>query len=72
MIQTGKFGQYGGIYVPETLMPALEELEDAFLKFQKNEKSILALNKLLSNYAGRPTPLYHAENISQKWGARIF
>ena len=72
MIQTGKFGEYGGVYVPETLMPALEQLEDSFLKFQKDEYSISNLKKLLANYAGRPTPLYYAENISKQWGAKIY
>ena len=72
MKQSGKFGEYGGVYVPETLMPALEELEEYFLRFQKDVHIITTLKKLLSNYAGRPTPLYYAENISKKWGARIY
>ncbi len=63
---------YGGVYVPETLMPALEQLESAFLEFQKDAHSIATLNKLLSSYAGRPTALYFAENISKKWGANIY
>lgn len=72
MISTGKFGQYGGIYVPETLMPALEQLEEQFLKFQKSKDSLAQYQELSTKYAGRPTPLYHAKNISNKWGAKIF
>jgi len=72
MIKTGKFGQYGGVYVPETLMPALEQLEEHFFRFQKDEQSIATFKQLLANYAGRPTPLYYAQNISNKWGAKIY
>ncbi len=72
MISTGKFGQYGGIYVPETLMPALEQLEDQFIKFQKDEASVALYKELSQNYAGRPTPLYYARNISKNWGAKIY
>lgn len=72
MISTGKFGQYGGIYVPETLMPALEQLEEQFIKFQKDEKSLAQYKELSTKYAGRPTPLYYARNISKAWGAKIY
>jgi tryptophan synthase beta chain len=68
----GKFGTFGGIYVPEPLMPALEELEEAFLKASCDEKFLSEFNYLLKNYAGRPTPLYHARNLSREWGAQIF
>jgi tryptophan synthase beta chain len=68
----GMFGTFGGIYVPETLMPALEELEQAFLGATKNDVFLNELNDLLHNYAGRPTPLYHARNLSKTWGAQIY
>ena len=68
----GYFGNYGGVYVPETLMPALEQLESAFLAAQDNAQFIAELNHLYSDYAGRPTPLYHARNLSSLWGAEIF
>jgi tryptophan synthase beta chain len=71
MLATGKFGTYGGIYVPETLMLPLEELELAFEKASKDEKFQAQLKHLFTNYAGRPTPLYHAENLSKAWGAKI-
>jgi len=68
----GKFGVYGGVYVPETLMPALEELEDAFEKIVPSDEFRKKLSSLLTDYAGRPTPLYHAENLSKSWGAQVF
>jgi tryptophan synthase beta chain len=72
MISTGKFGKYGGIYVPETLMPALEQLEEQFIKFQKDKDSLAQYKELSTKYAGRPTPLYYARNISKAWGAKIY
>lgn len=72
MQSLGRFGEFGGVYVPETLMPALEELEAAFLKFSKDEAFLNEFRDLLTNFAGRPTPLYHAKNLSMSWGAQIF
>jgi tryptophan synthase beta chain len=72
MLTKGKFGNYGGLYVPETLMPALEELEREFLRFSKDPTFLAELNDLLTNYAGRPTPLYYAKNLSNAWGAEIY
>ena len=71
MLATGKFGTYGGIYVPETLMLPLEELEASFEKAIKDESFLAELKHLFTDYAGRPTPLYHAKNLSSAWGARI-
>lgn len=68
----GKFGTFGGVYVPESLMPALTELEEAFLKSVDDSSFQQSLKELLVNYAGRPTPLYHAKNLSSNWGAEIF
>jgi tryptophan synthase beta chain len=69
----GRFGQFGGKYIPETLVPAIEELEQSYLKY-KNEPSFKKeLNYYLTEYAGRPTPLYYAKNLSEKLGgARIY
>jgi tryptophan synthase beta chain len=52
------YGQFGGQFVPETLVPALDELESAFVGFKKDKKYQRRLNALLKDYAGRPTPLY--------------
>ncbi len=68
----GKFGAYGGQYVPETLMPALSELEREFKKCQKDKKFQKELKYLLTEYGGRPTPLYFAENLSRQYGAKIY
>lgn len=68
----GKFGEFGGAYVPETLVPALQELEAAFLEKIKEAQFLQRLQDLLANYAGRPTPLYYAENLSRNWGAQIY
>ena len=66
------YGQYGGQFVPETLVPALDELESAFIGFKKDKGYPVQLNALLKDYAGRPTPLYHAERLSGQTGCRVF
>lgn len=69
----GKFGKFGGRFVPETLIPALEELERAYMKFRKDRKFKQELEYYLKEYAGRPTPLYLAENLTKAvGGARIY
>ena len=62
---TGRFGRFGGTYVPEILMPALEQLEGAFLDAQEDPAFAAELNGLLANYAGRPTPLTRCHNLPQ-------
>ena len=64
----GKFEKYGGQFVPETLMPALEELEEAYERLKSTSDFKRELNYYLSKYAGRPTPFYHAENLTKKLG----
>jgi tryptophan synthase beta chain len=72
-ITPGRFGAYGGRYVPETLMAALEELEAAYSAAQADEMFHVELNSLLADYAGRPTPLYYARRMSEELGgARIY
>jgi tryptophan synthase beta chain len=69
----GKFRKYGGKYVPETLVPAIIELETAYEKYKKDEEFQQQLSYLLTKYAGRPTPLYFAKNLSDFiGGAKIF
>lgn len=72
MLSHGKFGDFGGIYVPETLMPALAELEQAFLAASTDTTFLNRFSGLLSDFAGRPTPLFYAENLSNEWGAQIY
>ena len=68
----GYFGPYGGKFVPETLMSALEELEKCYVKIKKNRKFQLELQELLKNYGGRPTPLYHAKRLSDVSGFDVY
>ncbi|MBV8896996.1 MAG: tryptophan synthase subunit beta [Acidobacteriaceae bacterium] len=69
----GHFGPYGGRYVPEVLMSPLEELEKAYLAARQDPDFQAELNSLLRHYAGRPTPLYHAERLSETFaGAAIW
>ena len=69
----GHFGPYGGRYVPETLMVALDELTAAYHEARDDETFRLELNDLLRNYVGRPTALYFAERLTQRLGgARIY
>jgi tryptophan synthase beta chain len=69
----GRFGIYGGRYVPETLMAALEELERAYDKAKRDRGFQRRLDELLRTYAGRPTPLFFARRLTQKLrGAKIY
>ncbi|MCD7781756.1 MAG: tryptophan synthase subunit beta [Methanosphaera sp.] len=72
MINDGKYGKYGGIFVPELLIPAVEELEEAFYKYKDDDKFNEDLDFYLKEFAGRPTGLYYAENLSQKYGCKIY
>ena len=64
----GKFNEYGGQYVPEILMKALEEVEIAYEKVKEDPKFKEELNKFYKDYVGRPSALYYAENLSKKLG----
>ncbi|HEY9406518.1 MAG TPA: tryptophan synthase subunit beta [Nitrososphaera sp.] len=69
----GKFGKYGGKYIPETLAPAVEELESAYEKYKSDPDFQNELSYYLTQYAGRPTPLYFAKNLTRKLGgAKIY
>jgi tryptophan synthase beta chain len=69
----GRFGPFGGRYVPETLMAALEELEQVYRTARRDKKFQEELDDLLRNYAGRPTPLFFARRLTEKLGgARIY
>lgn len=69
----GRYGDYGGRFVPETLMPALFELEDAYARLKDDPEFVAELQRLLKDYVGRQTPLYEAKRLSAHYGgARIF
>lgn len=60
----GRYGQFGGKYVPETLMPALAELEAAYQQYRSDREFLAELNDLMQDYVGRPSPLYFAERLT--------
>lgn len=69
----GKYGRYGGRFVPETLMAAILELEEAYGMLRHDQEFRRELEYYLAEYAGRPTPLYYAENLTRKiGGAKIY
>jgi tryptophan synthase beta chain len=69
----GKFGNFGGKYIPETLVPAIEELEESYKKFTNDPDFQKELKDYLENYAGRPTPIYLAQNLTKyAGGAKIY
>ncbi|MEK7672697.1 MAG: tryptophan synthase subunit beta [Patescibacteria group bacterium] len=71
--EDGHFGEFGGRYLPEMLIPIMEELQKAFFKAIKNPKFLDELADLYKNYSGRPTPLYYCKNLSEKLGgAQIY
>ena len=63
----GRFGRFGGKYVPETLMPALSELETAYARYKNDPDFQQELQQLLRDYVGRPSPLYFAERLSDRY-----
>lgn len=67
-----KFNGYGGQFVPEVLMPALEELERGIERYKDDSEFTAELNRYLRDFGGRPTPLYHARRLSEAVGAKIY
>jgi tryptophan synthase beta chain len=73
LIRKGYFGDFGGRFAPETLMPALEEVDKAYTALKKDRSFVKEYADLLKNYCGRPTPLYFAKSLSHKLkGAKIY
>src|SRR3984893_1243232 len=69
----GHFGPYGGVFVPETLMPAIQDLTEEYEQARRDPKFRPELDGLLSSFCGRPTPLYYAERLSERLrGPRIY
>jgi len=69
----GKFGKFGGRYVPEMMIPALDELEKSYLEAKKDPLFLKEFNYILKTFSGRPTPLYYAANLTKKiGGAKIY
>jgi len=72
MISNTKFGIYGGQFIPETLMPAIEELTAGYERYKDDPAFTSELNRYLSDFAGRPTPLYYAKRLSREYGVKIY
>ncbi len=66
------FGEYGGQFVPQILIPALDQLEDAFIEAQQDDAFQEEFHGLLRDYAGRPTPVFQCRNLAAETGSRIF
>ncbi|MFB6082578.1 MAG: pyridoxal-phosphate dependent enzyme, partial [Halanaeroarchaeum sp.] len=71
-MSSGDFGSYGGRYVPEQLEDALDRLATAYDDIAGSDEFVEEFHALLEDYAGRPTPLYHAENLSEEYGADVY
>jgi tryptophan synthase beta chain len=67
----GHFGRFGGKFIPETLMPAITELESAYRKARRDRAFNAELRKILKDYVGRPTPLYEAKRLARELGGRV-
>ncbi len=73
MSKKGRFGAYGGQYVPEIVMPALNELEEAYEKYSRDPEFLAEFRQYLREYAGRPTLLYYAKGLTEHYGkAKIY
>ena len=71
--ERGHFGPYGGIFVAETLIPPIQELNEAYHRYLKDQDFLNELDLDLKHYVGRPSPLYHAERWSRELGgAQIY
>jgi len=70
--ENGYYGQFGGAYIPEMLYPNVEELRENYLKIMEEPSFQSAFNALLKDYVGRPTPLYYAKRLSEKYKTKIY
>ncbi len=70
--ENGYYGEFGGAFIPEMLYPNVEELRSKYLEFMKEESFQKEFDQLLKDYVGRPTPLYLAERLSEKYNTKIY
>ena len=70
--ENGYFGQYGGAFIPELLYPNVKELADNYIQIIESDEFQKEYKSLLKDYVGRPTPLYLAKRLSEKYGATIY
>ena len=72
MTEAGRFGRFGGRYVPETLIAALDQLTEAYEAIGADPAFAAELDELLRDYVGRPTPLYPAARLSEAAGCEVW
>lgn len=70
--EKGYYGQFGGAYIPEMLYPNVEELREQYLDIIQEPSFQQEFNQLLRDYVGRPSPLYYASRLSEKYGSNIY
>ena len=70
--QKGYYGEFGGAYIPEMMYPNIEELKLKYIKISSENSFKKEFNELLKNYVGRPTPLYFASRLSEKYNTKIY
>ena len=70
--ENGYYGEFGGAYIPEMLYPNTEELRQNYIAIMQDPTFRKEFDQLLRDYAGRPTPLYFAERLSNKYGCKIY
>ena len=70
--EQGYYGEYGGAYIPEILFNNVEQLKNNYLQIMESDSFKMEFDELLKNYVGRPTPLYHAKNLSDQFNTNIF
>ena len=70
--EQGFYGEFGGAFIPELLYPNIEELKENYLAIEKSESFQNEFQQLLKDYVGRPTPLFLAQRLSEKYGAEIW
>lgn len=70
--ERGYYGEFGGAYIPEILHKCITDLEEAYLGIIKSEKFQKDFDQLLRDYVGRPSPLYHSKQLSERYGAKIY
>jgi len=68
----GYFGEYGGSFIPEQLQAIMDEITQSYLEIRKDPNFIEELSELYSHYVGRPSPIFHAKNLSEKYGTNIY
>ena len=70
--KNGYFGQFGGAFIPELLYPNVKELEDNYIQIIESEEFQKEYKSLLKDYVGRPSPLYFAKRLSEKYNTKIY